>query len=212
MSEILLPKFRSKSKEELQEILEKPHYYDPLSIAAAQTILKEKEEQERLASIHESKVTSKKKYKESTKSFHFIETYQWSDFWTMIAVAFFWMCLQAIIGYYGGEPIFEEVSVLWLSLPLFLIMPLIGHVFYRFDHGYSNNFLGRWMATTFLICLFAIIGVVYDYYRDGIIKSIFEDTESVLMSFVVIIVISVVYEALVWLLRKFLRALKWDVL
>ena len=76
---------------------------------------------------------------------------------TVIALALLFHAIYDVFDYYSSEPFFE-LYLNYLLLLLYAGIILTNHVYYRYEHKRSNNFIGRLMNNVLFFVFIFIIG------------------------------------------------------
>lgn len=190
MEEYFLDKYQSKTKIELQRIVDNKEHYQPDAVLAASKLLNlrldEKLPQILGDSVNESKAENTKVDRISLSfDYHpFFRTLSYREFLTSISLALFYLAIFEIIDYYSDERFFEDSHGTWKWYTLIFVF-LINHIIYRFEHNRSNNFIGRaindfiLLISIFLIrsCYALIMDISYDFSVDngviGVVLTVF---------------------------------------
>ncbi|WP_373395879.1 hypothetical protein V8V91_14965 [Algoriphagus halophilus] len=185
MEEYFLDKYQSKTKIELQRIVDNKEHYQPDAVLAASKLLylrlNEKLPQILGDSVNESKGENIKVDRISLSfDYHpFFRTLSYREFLTSISIALFYLAVFEIIDYYSDERFFEDSQGTWKWFTLLLVF-LINHILYRFEHNRSNNLIGRSINDLFLlVSIFLIrssyaliVDISYDFSVDASVMGV----------------------------------------
>lgn len=217
MKDYFLEKYKTKSKYDLQKIIDNKDQYQPEAIIAATHLLNHWKD----APVSPDKgviLNSHKETESKTKSFSpifdykpFVRSLSYREFLTSITLALFCQAFIDTINYYSDEHIFEEYHNN-IKFTFLILIFLANHIYYRYEHGRSNNFIGR--SLNDLVLLFSIIltRTLYLYIVTGSLEIIFNANGmgafSVILGLVILICI---FELLVALLNLILKQFKCQI-
>lgn len=180
MEEYYLNKYQSKTKIELQRIVDNKDHYQPEAVIAASKLLNHRLDDELPQilsdSVNESKTASRNvdRFSLSFDYHPFFRTLSYREFLTSISIALFYLAVFEIIDYYSDEKYFEDSHVVW-KWYTFVFVFLANHLMYRLEHRRSNNFIGRAINDLFLLipiiifkyCYTIIMDISYDFSVDN---------------------------------------------
>ena len=172
MENYFLEKFKSKSKHELELIVANQAKYQPEAVRAAIELLNNNHELE--IPIPQKAEAAKEQSEGSdfgtlSPSFNyrpFFGTLSYREFVTSIALALLFHTLFEMVDYYSNERFFENSLKAWKVS--FLVMVFLGnHVYYKFEHKRSNNFIGRSLNDLILLIILILSRVGYELMLDS---------------------------------------------
>jgi len=141
----------------------------------------------------------------------FFRTISYRESLTVLTYSLLLEAFIATLNYYGDERFIENWSrVIGITGAMLII--LANHVSYRFEHGRSNNLMGRALFDMVFLLCFALINRAYLLIIGQSNQLIPADIGEILGGVVVMIVLIFALEFLVSLLKYLLKFLRCPVL
>lgn len=217
MENYFLEKFKSKSKHELELIVANQANYQPEAVRAAIELLNGNNELE--IPIPQQAEATKEPTEDSnfgvlSLSFNykpFFRTLSYREFVTGLALTLLFHSLFEIVDYYSNERFFENSLRAW-KISFFVAVFLCNHVYYRFEHRRSNNFIGRSFSDLILLIILILLRVGYELILDSNYR-LNLDVDGVGFFFIIlgIVIMVFAFETSVALLKFLLKRIRCQV-
>jgi hypothetical protein len=141
----------------------------------------------------------------------FMRTLSYREFFTSFSLALFLLACYMLLDYYGSEDwVRSNFSwVIWVIIPIVL---LFNHVFYKIEHGRSNNFIGRSLHDVIFLLSWLGFYLLSSLYQGVTVSFPFANEFSVILPVIVGALVIVLFESLVACLKWLLRLAGWQIL
>jgi len=214
MKEYFIERFKTKSEQELDEIVENRTGYQNEAVLAAIELLNNSRVTQ-IAVPEELKVKKDVvKNQESDgleKSFSpkaFFRTLSYREFITWLALTLLLLSFFEIINYYSDE---YFVNNNWKhNFSFFLLVLLFNHVIYKFEHRRSNNLMGRSISDSILLMMVIFAKQVYNYLVDRDLSFDVEIGQFILLIIVIAFFIFF-FESIVGILKYLLSLIRCQI-
>lgn len=215
MEDHFLEKFKEKTKEDLQNIIDNQEAYQAPAILAARKLLNDWKEE---LVMPEQEVEPPR---ETTHSYDFSVSFDikpffrglsYREFLTGFSLALFYHASLELLDWYSNERIFEQ-SYKVISVVLAFLIFLANHSYYLLEHRRSNNFIGRSMSDFILFFILILTRTIYELILDSSYK-ISLDGNDIGIFFIVfgLVIMITAFESFVALLKFILKQVKWRIL
>jgi hypothetical protein len=141
----------------------------------------------------------------------FVRSLSYREFLTSFSLALFLLACYLLLEYYSGEDWFGSNDS-WLRWVIFIIVALFNHIFYRIEHGRSNNFIGRSFHDTIFLLILLPFFQLLSFYNGETVSFSFGNVFTVIMILISGVFIIVSFELLVAGLKRLLRLAGWQIL
>lgn len=209
MEKYFLDRFKNKTKDELQGIIDNSGSYQPAALNAAIQLLNEKIEipiplpnsQESANSRFEDSNTGNMPFGIDYRPF--LRTLSYREFLTSFTLALLYQAFHELLKYYSDERIFEN-SYKNIQLILLIVLILANHVYYKFEHKRSNNFSGRIINDIIFLTILLFTKVIYELIKDSSYSFSINVSELGLVFFIIGLVILLFGLELLFAVLKYL--------
>ena len=215
MEDYFLKKFESKSDQELLQIIGRKESYQRAAVNAAIELYNERNSAtiSRLYDQEES-ITSETDKGSILTSFTlrpFFRTLSYREFLTSFALGSFYIAFLSVVEYYSDEIESEGLDT-FLKWVVGIVLILISHMMYRFEHGRSNNFIGRAFHDLISFVFLVLIRNIYFYIVHDSVSFIVDGGLGVFIVILFFVVLFTFFiESIVAFIKFILRLLRWQI-
>lgn len=140
----------------------------------------------------------------------YLRTFGRRDIFTCLSLTFFLLAFGTLLDYYSNFDWVGEHQNFVLGLSCFILM-IVNHIFYRFEHKRSNNFIGRIINDCLLLMTFMLVAKTIGLLRGGSLNFETWNIASSISMLILIFTLLVCLELLVAAFRRILNLLKWQI-
>lgn len=140
----------------------------------------------------------------------YLRTFGRRDVFTCLSLALFLLAFGTLLDYYSNSDWVGEYQNFTLGLSCFILM-IVNHIFYRFEHKRSNNFIGRIINDCLLLMTFMLVAKTIGLLRGGSLNFETGNIASSISMLILIFTLMVCLELLVAAFRRILNLLKWQI-
>jgi hypothetical protein len=216
LKDFYINKFKVKSDQELQKIVDDSTFYDVDAVNAAIIILNNRkntsnpviEKPKKILFENKSEVND---IKTSQRYNPFIRSLSYREFLTSLCLALFFLAYSEILFYYSDERMLKGLIGV-LHIIGFITLVFINHIIYKLEHRRPNDFMGRSIIDVFFIITIILIKYTYTLLVEkGHSYTLNSNGIGAFVIIIFIVFLVLLFESIVSLLRIILKYVKCQI-
>lgn len=218
MEDYFKNRFKSKSKQELQKIIDNKKGYRIEAVNAAISILDKRKysdapnievEEHKEKYINQDTDSQPMVYGLNPRPF--IRTFSYRDILTSFSLALLLWSFIELINYYSDERLIRDI---YGKLKLIGVASIViaNHIVYKIEHGRSNNFIGRSIHVMMFVLIVTIMIPVYKLLTESSYSFTFNlNLWDLFFTLFFMSAFIVLFETLLTLFKALLNLFKWQI-